>query len=426
MAIYDILAKIMSYLWVYNSAYNYVELDDNLVPRRIVDTNEPDDLRAHNYVELDHNLVPREIADINEQSNLPGRVKSDRLSLFVKKYALKKDNMKIVLQKFQSLENDTKIIYEAVIGSDEEIWYDHDWGFFSTVLAAYNNHWVLKTSPDDWWNVVVKNVAQVVDEKGDLPNVRDFFVAHQGKKKIEIEVGASLSGFDYSWLFDQFSAQINENVKVTGYVDLIKADFSTTTPQQLITTQIMLMASVQKYFDFEIFTYRCGIPGVDMLGTVVDWIKLVDKLDKLEYLLKPIMNDLEMAEWFGEAKGVLNKLLDTKRGNPDRDWWGHILSWNLNHGSGASEFWSGWFPEFLMAKGAISDPKDFPRGLVSVPLIIEDTNNKPAVSDTGILVAGTVGFTVEEGKWPAVVAKQGWTLLMPVGSPVTPRLRGED
>jgi len=79
-----------------------------------------------------------------------------------------------------------------------------------------------------------------------------------------------------------------------------------------------------------------------------------------------------------------------------------------------------------MAKGDMSEPNDFPRGLVSVPLKIEDTTNEPAVIDTGILVAGTVGFTVEEGERPAVVARQGWTLLLPVGSPVTPRLRGED
>jgi len=333
--------------------------------------------------------------------------------------------MKIVLQKFNSIENDTKK-YEAVIGSDEEIWYDHDWGFFSTVLAAYNNHWVLKTSPDDWWNVVVKNVAQVVDEKGDLPDVRAFFVAHQGKQEIKINVGSTLSGVDYSWLFDQFSAQIKLNVKVPGYVDLIQADFSTSTPQQLITTQIMLMASVQKYFEYGMFTTLCGIPGVEMLGTIEDWQKLVDKLDKLEDLLGPIMNDLGMAEWFGKAKAVLSNLLDTKRGNPDTDWWGHILSWNEIYGSGARRWWSGWFPEFLMVGGDMSNPENFPRGLISVPLKITDKVNN-AVTDKGILVAGTVGFTVEEGeRAPAVVARQGWTLLMPVGSPVTPRLRGED
>ena len=45
---------------------------------------------------------------------------------------------------------------EVVIGSDGEGFFDHDFGFFGAVLACYNNHWVLKTSPDDWWNVIVR------------------------------------------------------------------------------------------------------------------------------------------------------------------------------------------------------------------------------------------------------------------------------
>ena len=45
---------------------------------------------------------------------------------------------------------------EFVIGSDGEVFFDHDFGFFGAILACYNNHWVLKTSPDDWWNVIIR------------------------------------------------------------------------------------------------------------------------------------------------------------------------------------------------------------------------------------------------------------------------------
>ena len=40
-------------------------------------------------------------------------------------------------------------------GSEVEVFFDHDFGFFGAVLACYNNHLVLKNSPDDWWNVIV-------------------------------------------------------------------------------------------------------------------------------------------------------------------------------------------------------------------------------------------------------------------------------
>ena len=37
------------------------------------------------------------------------------------------------------------------------------------------------------------------------------------------------------------------------------------------------------------------------------------------------------------------------RGNPDVEWWSHVLSWNETYGSGARSWWSGWMIDFLMA-----------------------------------------------------------------------------
>ena len=409
------------------------------------------------YVELDHKLVPRKIEDINRKDELPGRVKPQEQNegrkrrkphrFLVNKYDVKKDGIQNVIQVFERRKNemkeddakkrvkyeerrgeknakmeekenesDTKE-YEPVIGPNEEVFYDHDWGIFSSVLACYNNHWVLKTSPDDWWNVIVRNVAQMIDDNGDKPNVRSFFVDHEGKKTIEIIV-PSLVGIDYSWLFEQFSAGISKNIKTPGYVNLMKADFSTSSPDQLITTQIMLMSSVQKYFNFA-FSTCCGIPGLEMNGSEEDWEKLVEKVDKLETLLEPILEDLRLEKWFGTAKGVVANMLDTYRGRPDKEWWGHILSWNATYGSGGRKWWDGWMPEFLMA-GQAEKPKDFPSGVVSVPVHISDDRGP---EDTGILVAGTVGFTVEEGgRAPVVAARQGWGLLLPRGSPIPPLL----
>ena len=41
-----------------------------------------------------------------------------------------------------------------VLGSKEPVHFGRDAGFFSTILAAYNNHWELKTCPDDWWMTI--------------------------------------------------------------------------------------------------------------------------------------------------------------------------------------------------------------------------------------------------------------------------------
>ena len=389
-----------------------------------------------NYIELDHKLKPGRINDIDNAVVLPGQTRKEEFenhrkpsTLNVHKYAFQQGHMKDLLQKIdqnpkEGKESKTSTESEIVAGSDiKDLYFDHDFGFFSAILACYNNHWVLKTSPDDWWNVIARNVAQHVDENGDKNKVRDFFVDHEGKKTIAIALPGRLDQVEYDWLFDQFSKAIRENIKTPGYVDKMEANFSTTTSNQLIASQIMLMSSLQKYFNFEEST-RCGIPGVEMEGTKEDWQKLMDKTENLQKMLDPIMDEIGLRKWFKKTKIMLGKLLETFEGNPDVEWWSHILSWNETYGSGEREWWSGWIIDFLMAKPGES-PKDFQSGVVSVPLTLIDENFGPPVEDTGTLIAGTVGFTVEEGpQAPIVQAKQGWALLLPKGSPVIARMNG--
>ena len=43
-----------------------------------------------------------------------------------------------------------------VLGSTENVKFCGQKGFFSTVVEAYNNHYVLKTCPEDWWMSIRK------------------------------------------------------------------------------------------------------------------------------------------------------------------------------------------------------------------------------------------------------------------------------
>ena len=146
------------------------------------------------YIELDHNLVAGKVEDINKKTVLQGRKEEIEDGPFgahkylLNKYNISKQPVKDVLLKKGSPTEETlppgeslrklprnlktdseapdtskddrekqvKKEEEFVIGSDGEVFFDHDFGFFGAILACYNNHWVLKTSPDDWWNVIVR------------------------------------------------------------------------------------------------------------------------------------------------------------------------------------------------------------------------------------------------------------------------------
>ena len=142
-------------------------------------------------------------------------------------------------------------------------------------------------------------------------------------------------------------------------------------------------------------------------------------------MLQPVMKEIGLGEWFSRTLTTLAKLVDTYKGNPDKKWWSHILDWNKAFRSGERDWWSGWIIDFLMAKRGANKPQDFQSGVVSVPVKIYDKVSGPYVEDTGKLVAGTIGYTVKEGgRAPVVEAKQGWVLLLPVASPITPRIKG--
>lgn len=251
----------------------------------------------------------------------------------------------------------------AAIGSEEMV-YPGDCGLFSTILTAYNHHWTLRTSPDDWWFCVIRRVARA------------------------------------------------------EFVDGITADFSTTTPVQKVVSQITLMHSVQEYFKYTMET-MCGIPAVEMLGTEDDWKKLKSKLKVLRTLLEPIENDLGLqTEWWNVVEKVFDNLMATYCENPDKKWWSHIISYKREFGSGCPEY-QGWITEFLEGTNKVLTIGQLSGGLVSVPL---ELKNPYGLQDTAKLVAGMAGFTMHNKDTARVSVQpyQGWCLLLKEDSPFRP------
>jgi len=306
----------------------------------------------------------------------------------------------------------------ATLGAKGEACFDEDKGFFSTVIEAYNNHWVLKTSPEDWWFCITHKVAKAIDKHANTPEVRKFFVQHEGKKDLTVTVGPSIYGVDYSWFFTQMAGEIEKNINVPEYVTIMDADFTKTSPVQNIVNKVVLMASMQEYFRYKMML-GCGIPGVIMTGSHDDWQRLGLKLRKLEKLLKPIERTLQLDGWWGKCSEVCNKLVDTYQGSSDKDWWSRIIT-KERFGSGGQVELKGWFvSQFLDI--SFAEEKDIQSGLVAVPMIITDG----ATEDHAAVVAGIAGYKVNKEEvrcpnsgscYPSVEAVHTWALMMETGA----------
>uniref|UniRef100_A0A0G4GNA0 Uncharacterized protein n=1 Tax=Chromera velia CCMP2878 TaxID=1169474 RepID=A0A0G4GNA0_9ALVE len=316
------------------------------------------------------------------------------------------------------------------VGTTEQVFCGGNTGLFGTVYHAWANHWNLRTSPDDWWLAIETAVAKAVDEHAEHEKVRELFV--QGKKeKTEIRVDCdsfSIYDTDYTYLFNGFQKGLRQNIAVPEYADAMSADFSTTTPTQRIGSQIALMKSVQKYFDYTMGICGCGVKGIEMLGSEADWIRLGQKLAQLRKLLAPLEPVLRLESRFDFAEYVFMGLLNTYRQEPAAaEWWSQVLydDKEVEYGpSGMSmghvEAYNGWLVRFTTGREKVKASKlaagEYDKSLScvsSVPMKIVDEVYKR--QDNATMVGGMLGFTVTKSEANGVATLQpshGWSMLL--------------
>ena len=129
-----------------------------------------------------------------------------------------------------------------MVGSEETVSEDGDYGLFSAVMESYNNHWALVTSPEDWHLTVIRKIARAVDKNSRIEKVRQFFVDHaEGKKELTVTVPEGPLNADYDRFVDEMVRLIEENVEVKEYVEAFAANFSTSTSSHRIAAGITLM-----------------------------------------------------------------------------------------------------------------------------------------------------------------------------------------
>jgi hypothetical protein len=321
------------------------------------------------------------------------------------------------------------------VGTKDPIyWNNTDMGLFGTIYEAWAKHFNLRTCPEDWWLPVISRVARLVDDKANDNLVRKYFVNVPGKQTIEVMVdNFSIYDTDFTQVFNAFSGKINEKINVSGYTDTITASFSTTNPVQRIGSQITIMKSFQKYFDYRLMVCGCGIKGVEMSGTEEDWRLLLTKLNKLTELLAPIESVLNLVPYFEHVRHVYDHLLKTYLGNDVDEWWSQVLVDDVGIKYGSSGMgrevpaYNGWLVFFCYGNEMTLNVQDLAKGEYSkelsclsyCPMEIIDVVRKK--KDTSTLMAGVLGYkqyNETENGVTSLEPVHGWVLMLPEKSPL--------
>ena len=225
-------------------------------------------------------------------------------------------------------------------------------GFVNAAILAYNQHYKLIIRPEDVWFSILTQLNAYINANAE--ELRDIFVAHEGKKGLELHVskdiqGTALLGVDWGKFSFQMSKLIAENIKDASLRDWILPTFTTTTKVDQAVASIIMMSTMQKYFTFSCFAV-CGLPAVTLLGEKQDWQKIQRKLERLPTFGK------EAAEWYTLLNPVLSRFVksfDEPDSEATKDFWQSIAHYS-NEFCG-HEYWSGELFESLPKEDLVNE-----------------------------------------------------------------------
>jgi hypothetical protein len=214
---------------------------------------------------------------------------------------------------------------------------------------AFDEHYPLKLSPAVIWLTIAQSFAGHVNENA--KDLRAKFVTHEGREELSIVVDAfteEAPDNDWSGVFQQFSKEIGKRVQ-PGISDIFDvSDVSSATAVDAHCAAIVMMDTAKEYFQYVSMT-RCGIPWIELLGTLADWRKVRAKVERLDGF------DEKVSSWVSELRPVLDEFVNACEGRVDPVFWGAITNIAGPSGSGGrgpvaptGRFLSGWMRAFFI------------------------------------------------------------------------------
>lgn len=202
--------------------------------------------------------------------------------------------------------------------------------FVGAVQVAFDAHLPLSLSPDHVWLLLAQGFANHVRLHAE--QLRERFVAHRDKVLLTVVRHDFVRGGDNPWseVFEGFTTQIREHVGKR--CDLVVADFSTTGPLERTVSQLVLLDTMQGYFNYLLIT-RCGIPRITLTGTPADWRSLRTRAE--------IFVEFDLGWWVDPLRPILDEFVAAAAGRVDVEHWRAM--YKLEHMSGGPRI-SGWLP----------------------------------------------------------------------------------
>lgn len=322
-------------------------------------------------------------------------------------------------------------------------------GLVNGIIRAFEQDLHLALRPDDIWISILTQFSMFVN--GGAERLRAHFVAHERKKELIVDISPlPVGNVDMGKVAQEMTRLIQENVVDIELSDWIIPNFSTTTDNDKSVAAIVMMGTLQCYFDY-VLRGGCGFPSVTLLGERSDWEKLLHRVQRLP----KYGNDT--SEWCRLLVPIIKHMIesfDVPNSQRVKDFWLRACHSAGSDGSGDTMALSGWVTAFcfwsetgsrilgysdkylselttpladrkrLILDGIaypIVKRSSVPKGVVSVPIAVKDLET--GLEHKTVLVAGCVGMTataVGTGKdLTKVQPRSGWWMLEESVKPIS-------
>ena len=265
----------------------------------------------------------------------------------------------------------------------------------SAVHCAFAEHRPLVLSPDIIWLTICQGFGHHVLNNPEAlrPHIVDF----EGKQGIRIESECWGSLEDWRKIVSDFGDRLELAVK-HELADVMRCDFSTSTMDTRVASQIVLMHTMQRYFAYEVVCI-CGIPRVTLRGTVDDWREIQSRVRALA--------QYDLGWWTTPLSLIAQRFVETAEGRPMRRFWQSIYKPEEQYGDDVFHGWLGdLFPYLVGGVDRIPDkrnpniglslqeregiaPSSIPIGLCSVPVrihgVIPDQDRELVAGFAGVM-----------------------------------------
>jgi hypothetical protein len=308
----------------------------------------------------------------------------------------------------EALDNSNEKVYSSLLGHNDELGEQFkpyiDNGFLTTCTLAYKYHGDLELWSEHIKLLVLQAFSLHIKENSH--KFRSMLVSHDNKKTIEIRrddfikpisvnqcqaLDGQVKGANNPWpeVFQQFGKALQNDTKDKLLVDMILQTSQTTTISTQVASNIVLMDTFQKYYDYSMMT-ACGIKTIILKGSVEDWKNirtLINYIEKFDF------------KWYtSKIIPVIDKFIRASEGNVNVEFFQNMVK---KSGGSGGPYYSGWikyfFPYLVYGNRHIKSDfnaditsKQIPSGIKSVPFIWNYLNNKVNMQ----IYAGFVGTTI--------------------------------